>query len=122
MENWIYLAGLMDGEGCISLERRTYKKKSYYYPSIRLAMKSKVTITTLFERHGGKLYGHRNGMWLWYSYGEHARNTLENIAPFMIEKKDEAEKLLSTFNEDMMQKEKSFLVLRKMKQDKHKSE
>lgn len=86
-----YLAGMLDGDGCFLVERRKYKKTSYYYPSIKLGLKSRKTIETIAERYDiEKVYSSKNGMFMLVFYGEKAKEILERVMPYLITKKNQA--------------------------------
>lgn len=93
-ENYIpYLAGLIDGEGCI------YPKYSHGRTRPIIAIKVSMThpgpIKLLKEVFGGSiLYGPRKAprrsIHIWSIYGIPAREVLEEILPWLIVKKSEA--------------------------------
>ncbi|MGF2618472.1 hypothetical protein FZC84_21145 [Rossellomorea vietnamensis] len=95
-----FLAGLCDGEACYSIERRRVRNKKglikeYFYPSVRLAMKSQQTIKTARKMTGfGKVYEQKHGMWLLYLYGDEAKVFFKRVKPYMVTKKAEAEMVL----------------------------
>lgn len=115
-----YIAGIIDGEGCISVrccEGRKRKTSRYYYSSVSVEMASKEIIDFIQELYEGKIY-HRKSrnrtgvtdmtMWTWRLNGKEAANFLKTIYPFLVQKKKEAEVLID-FSETIMNNRKEGL-------------
>lgn len=95
-----YFAGVCDSDGSLGLGKRTHKRSNgievnYYYPEIRIGLKSNVTIAHL---HGiikcGKVYKQKDGMTLLYIYGKSVKPVLELISRYMITKRPQADLLM----------------------------
>ena len=97
-----YLAGLIDGEGCLDF----ISSKKYKYPQIRVALKesdSKV-LFLIKDIYGGRI-NHRGKQKSWKDYwseqdlwtigGEKANKLLKRLLPYLVVKKQKAEILLS---------------------------
>ncbi len=101
-----YCAGLIDGEGCISISRTDQKKKStngqeYYSKGFRLFLNmtlndSRKPLDFLVGILGGKIYKHnrktKNGgdLFSWYCDGNRALKAIKKIKDYLIIKKKEA--------------------------------
>lgn len=105
-----YLAGLVDGEGCITLSR--YKKPECkediwcYSAMLQVGMVYKPLIAELQSQFGGYI-GHktpkdaiRRSYSVWNVKGERCINLLKEIEPFLIVKKDEANLLIQYWNDN----------------------
>jgi hypothetical protein len=96
-----YLAGLFDGEGCITIyERRitTKRKMSPYSLRLNLSSTHSGVIQWLHQRFGGWVYAYDNRQYKqtaigfrWHSAARHAAYLLEAMLPYLIIKKPEAE-------------------------------
>lgn len=102
-----YVAGLFDGEGCISLIKANRKNSSLHSYSVRvvIAMTNKPIIKLLHSQFGG-IYTERNGndtstrnsfSLLWSN--NKAKPILEQLLPHLILKRSEAEIALNFINE-----------------------
>lgn len=91
-----YVAGLIDGEGCIRIAKQS--NKLTYIAVVQLAMteKAEVVKKALLETFGGNCYAmefkNKNWarQWQWRINGEEACEFLEKIIPFLILKKPQA--------------------------------
>jgi hypothetical protein len=127
-EQLAYMAGIIDGEGGINIERSLYVSKrdksisKYYIGALRVGMKSKETILALYECAGmGSVYHHKNGMSLWYVSKSDAKKLIVQLLPYLITKKGQALLLLDYFhNDDQQYREKLYWELRIMKKGKKK--
>jgi hypothetical protein len=97
-----YLAGLLDGEGCIILARESVPNKTQ--GGIRYGYKLNITITNtssqmiewLHQTIGGKVftYAHIPGWrtkYDWRIYGDEAREILRELRPYLTVKREQAE-------------------------------
>ena len=97
--SWKYLAGLVDGEGCIDVQLTSVSDKVYIRPRLRVAM-SNVALQLLQEiqaNHGGSLCRrqHENPVWndatSWEAAGyKIACKFLRNIVNHLVLKKEQA--------------------------------
>ena len=105
-----YLAGLFDGEGCVTykqrLEHRKGKPKAYLYWQIRLEinMIDKETIDYVANafvcgsRDYRKPYPHQNyGQYRWQCPHRDALRVAKQLVPFSITKKDKLEKIIKHY-------------------------
>lgn len=94
--NLSYLAGIVDGEGCISLEKR---ENNNYRIVISVANTDGRLIDWIFENFGGRIKIHNRGeihkkSWKWIITGQKAISLIKDIIPFLIVKKNQAELIL----------------------------
>lgn len=92
-----YFAGLIDGEGSIGLMRkggglRQRVKVNMTHEETVLALQRHFQIGTVRPRKRGK--PHHKDQWVWTVYYYDARAVLTRILPFLITKRDDAEKVL----------------------------
>ena len=84
-----YVAGLIDGEGCIGIQ--SSNKGSQYYVEITIGMaeKAKALLLQIKEHFGGTVTHHRRqtkrwaNAWKWRIGGDAALSFLEMIAPYL---------------------------------------
>ena len=109
-ETMAYLAGLFDGEGCITYKQRTEhrkgKPKAYKYWNIRIEinMTSKETIAFVMRTFNcGALdyrppYPHQNhGQYRWRCSHQDAWEVAKAIMPYSITKKDKLQKIIDHY-------------------------
>lgn len=84
-EQLSYLAGFFDGEGCVSPARHGTL-------SIQVSVAQKhPEVLRLYEAHwGGGIYKHKTGGYAWTCCSKVAVTFLEDIMPFLIEKREVA--------------------------------
>ena len=91
-----WAAGLIDGEGCISIAKADRKLKSPHYKmQVQVAMCHKPTIERLYEMFGGSVSmrhgkGHNRNSWTWTIFNNQAAVLLKSLLPYMVTKQDEA--------------------------------
>lgn len=91
-----YLAGLIDGEGYISLRPSNKGKYRKYYPRIQVTNTYKPILDLLVEELGGTITPKRNKNpnWKegydWRLHGDAARKLLQDLLPYLIIKKEAA--------------------------------
>ena len=100
-----YLAGLVDGEGCIRLTQTNGGKqggKLYYYPRLQVTNTFKPIIEELQKEFGGgvrhsssKNHPNWKDKYDWVADGDTARTILKQIVPYLRIKKDRAIEVLS---------------------------
>ena len=101
--SWKYVAGLMDGEGCIDLQHiyhKEYPDKHYFTPRIRITLvESCGFLLELLQNNYGGGYGisvrnFDNPKWqnasTWTIQGKRIRPFLQNIVNHMYLKKEQA--------------------------------
>ena len=95
--NIAYVAGFIDGEGCVSIG---VAKKRYVCPNIQVS-NTNLTVLKLFkEQFGGSIQNrldkrkNRRPSWTWWIAANKALKVLEEVKPFLIIKKPQAEILL----------------------------
>lgn len=92
-----YLAGLIDGEGCITIQKNAMRTKGNYSYSLRIAigMQDVKTIKYIHELFGGNFYCDKNRGCgetnRWYCSGDDVGEILKLIVPYLHEKKTQAE-------------------------------
>lgn len=97
--NLAYVAGLMDGEGCIHLD---VTKGRWYQPRVSVGMTEPALhlLTALQDEWGGTLYQMRKptekwaAAWTWHLTGPVAAELLTAIRPFLRLKMDQADAAL----------------------------
>jgi len=97
-----YLAGIIDGEGCINVSVNNTKA---YCLQVRISQKNKKDLILLQKEYGGKIYVNSNTKnyqlhWL----GKNSELILRNIFPFLKWKKDEAELAIAFISQIMIGK------------------
>ena len=104
-----YIAGFMDGEGTITISKARNKAKTAHIkefnlrPFIILGNSNKEVVEWLCDTTGlGMIYGggkpfkkHWSVIWRWQVTSNQARELLNDILPYLIVKKEEAELALS---------------------------
>lgn len=105
-----YLAGLVDGEGCIRLHpsnKGIYRK---YYPRLQVTNSYKLLLDMLVSQYGGAIHGPKRGSistkdcWDWRITGDKARQLLIDLIPFLIVKKEKAIEVLSKDDKQVLNK------------------
>ena len=92
--NFAYVAGLIDGEGCIHLEhsRTTYRARL----SVGMTEPALPLLQSLQAEWGGTLYQQRQATerwaaaWTWHATGPNAKRVIETIEPFLRLKQEQA--------------------------------
>lgn len=104
-----YLAGIIDGEGCLSIRKTKNKSKAvggytdYYKSWMEVGMCHKPVIDFLYKHFGGRCHMYHQKpsgfhvykpVFYWVVVGKNIRPILERVLPYLIEKKEQAEYLL----------------------------
>ena len=118
MGNIQYLAGIIDGEGCIFVKRSTYRMRSEKYgdcknpefhPLIQVKMTNEEVLRLLAKEFGGSIYQEkrlhpsRSGfaprklLWVWHTSDRKAAQAFEQLIPFLIVKKKNAENAFALY-------------------------
>lgn len=92
-----YAAGIIDGEGCISIAKRKDGKYSWYQDSIRVHMKHKDVPSWMQEKFGGKLYERHEPRtaYVWQLWGLESRALLFLLKPYIVEKQEQIKLFLA---------------------------
>ena len=95
--DWAYLAGLIDGEGSIRIEKGSSKyHRSPTTPTMALTNTSPKMIEWALDRFGGHLYKKKNrSCWDIYWLGSVVTPLLEGMLPYLTAKKEQAEIVLA---------------------------
>lgn len=104
--NWAYIAGIVDGEGCIRLHKRTKRKYVSYVPELTISNTSKALIEYLAETMGGCYHPRKRNnpkhspTWDWQAPTNFVAiaDILSNILPYLIVKHTQCLKLLEYCN------------------------
>ena len=101
--SWKYVAGLIDGEGCIDLQHiyhREYPDKHYFTPRVRVVMveSCRFVLEMLQNNYGGSYSistrNFKNPVWQtaaeWTIQGKKIRPFLQNIVNHLLIKKEQA--------------------------------
>ena len=99
-----YLAGILDGEGCISIlkmrMKRPYGVYWHYALQLRIGNTYLPLLEWICERVGGKIYaqtyvtnwrGNRKQAYHWHMQGRQAANFLALVRPYLIVKSEQAD-------------------------------
>jgi hypothetical protein len=96
-----YLAGIIDGEGCVGLGVRL---KKYITPTLQITNTDERLMLWLVEHCGGKVYPRlaegrptRKPSWLWSVAGQKARTVIETAQPYLVLKAAQAEIVLRAY-------------------------
>lgn len=95
-----WLAGIVDGEGSVFCSHNVTPHGHYYYINLRIRMSHRETIYKIQELVGGAVLienarartrSHTATQWGVLYTGERAARILDEILPYMVTKKDQAE-------------------------------
>jgi hypothetical protein len=95
-----YLAGIIDGEGTITITSHTNRDR-VYLPKITINMCDPQAMELLADRYGGKVYAkpsrfeNSRDQFIWAVTGSHSLNIIEDLKEFLLIKKPQAEVVLS---------------------------
>jgi hypothetical protein len=97
-----YVAGLIDGEGCLRIHRQSKKTTSTYIPIVQMSMTVKANILRdqLVKEFGGKMYDQTfkeskwADQWQWRINGDEASDFVRKIYPYLMLKKPQANVIL----------------------------
>lgn len=120
-----YVAGLIDGEGCIRLSRKKGKvDKDYFHPVIEVNMTNEEVIQYLFENVGGNMYikewddstGYKTVYRWTLNKKDEVEQFLKEILPFSIVKRTQIIELLKLSGSSYEEKLFIFDELKRLKQ------
>jgi hypothetical protein len=94
-----YIAGIIDGEGCITikLSRKNSKRAPCYTSDVAVSMSNEEVIKLLHQRYGGTYWVRTfpnedwRAMYCWAIGNQGCQRVLEEVLPFLIVKKKQAE-------------------------------
>jgi hypothetical protein len=96
-----YLAGIIDGEGCVSLGKR---KEYYITPTLQITNTSRALMEWLKANCGGNDYRrifekrvNRKDAWAWGLCGQAARDVIEAVRPYLVIKQKQADLVLKVY-------------------------
>lgn len=96
-----YLAGLVDGEGCIRLHPSNKGKYRKYYPRLQVTNTYKPILDMLVDQFGGAVHSGKFPVkenWKikhdWRLTGDKARELLSQLLPYLIIKQGKAKEVL----------------------------
>lgn len=98
-EKLLYLAGIIDGEGCIGIElqaaNNSCRKVDYYIPRIAIINSSFALIEWLTKHFGGKYHIRKKEtgkkrIYVWNVFGQHMEDIIRSVEPFLIIKNQAA--------------------------------
>ena len=106
-----YLAGLIDGEGCLEIQKRKKKEcigEIAYVPRVRICMTNKEIIEWLRNSFGGYIFeraanGNQRKSWTWALLYRKVKPFIDAIYPYLRVKKKQAEilkKFLKTYEKN----------------------
>jgi hypothetical protein len=99
-----YLAGIIDGEGCvgIGIRKSGSRRGRYLTPTLQVTNTQKELLDWLYKRYGGGIYAHRQTnqrgrkpTWLWSCAGQKALAAIRDARPYMLLKCEQADILLA---------------------------
>ena len=99
-----YIAGIVDGEGCITIIKRNVKRKNgvfcFYQCLVIVTNANKKMLDFITKLYGGwistnhKLKGNQKISYNWVCAGDNMRKLLNDILPYLIIKKEQAKLIL----------------------------
>lgn len=93
-KRWAYLAGLVDGDGSISLTEHESPRQIHFFFSVKVVSTQRTQINWLVQQFGGQWSGRKDKreknkpVYTWIVKGTHAKRILEGIVPFLFVKKE----------------------------------
>ena len=103
--DYAYLAGILDGEGCVRIRKRKNADETVYFGSVISVEMTTEYIPTLFQfAFGGSINrvgrGENNkDSFVWTLTGKQALDCLKTLYPYLILKKPNADILIKTFKD-----------------------
>lgn len=119
-----YIAGFIDGEGCVRIKKSNKNGHSYYL-TVQVTNTDKLPLLLIQSVFGGKVYFQEKGknkvIWQYYITCSEAADLLRTLSGFLISKKPQAELAISFHDqkERMTNEEKliSYERIAQMKRD-----
>lgn len=102
IEEHAYFAGLIDGEGCITLDRRGLARPNSRTPSVQINITDKGVVEALQQAYGGcarlkpvsKTNPKWQDQWVWRVRNRQAKDCLLAVLPFLRIKNAKAREVL----------------------------
>ena len=132
--SWKYIAGFIDGEGCIDfqshVDKRNKDERLYIVPRLRIAMTEPALfiLENLHTNHGGNVWlakrANKNSNWsdayYWQVQGKKMRPLLQNLIKHLILKKEQA-KFCIWWIDNAMGKRPNYLIpqMRELRKSAH---
>ena len=106
---WAYTAGIIDGEGCLSITFREYPSK--WELSVSVGGTDKRLLIWLSDRFGGaitpmKRTGNRQPAYLWRVPKRQLQSMLNGVMPYLVVKREQAEVLLVAATQNLAANER----------------
>jgi hypothetical protein len=110
-ERCAYLAGIIDGEGCIAVMKEYHENSgsTFYRPRVYITNTNRDVIEWIAENFGGFIFvnrpeGNRKISYMWHIHTvEQISKLIHKIYPFLIIKKKQAQTLLFLLNKDPLE-------------------
>jgi hypothetical protein len=93
-----YLAGILDGEGCVGV---AWREGKYLTPTIQVVNTNPILLDWLHDRYGGSVRGrpdvrlNRKPSFCWTVCGQKALTVLRDARPYLLLKTEQADILLA---------------------------
>lgn len=124
------MAGFFDGEGCITITKRTRKHWNIEHSlRISIGQKDGKTLDWIVENFGGKIHKvKRDGSFMWYTTNKSALSVLKRIIYFLKYKKPQAQLAIDFYEKaeklkrpipliEIKRREEIFLALKNLKKE-----
>jgi hypothetical protein len=108
-----YIAGLFDGEGCVSLDLD--KRRGYIQHRLRIAMVHSDVLAAIAVQEDGRLSSLKSGVTCLSFYGKAAIAVAEKILPFSFVKKQELEIMLKAAAKPHLERQEERAQLKELK-------
>jgi hypothetical protein len=91
--DWAYLAGIIDGEGCIGIYH--HRRQDTWQPRIVVAMSTKEPVVWIGDTFGGKVRRGSRGTWVWGVYSvTYVEAILSGCLPYLRTKRRKAREVI----------------------------
>ena len=101
-----YIAGIIDGEGCLRFSRHDHKinMTPSFLPRVDIANTAEIVCRFLQTAFGGSVYTEKKKVgqklcWRWVAQGERAYDLLKLIKPYLMIKKPQANLLIESWED-----------------------
>lgn len=112
-EAWAYIAGFMDGEGCIMAF--THPQSKGIYPRVVLTQRNPAPLKAIHAKCGGYLHQDHRGIWRLRWDARKAEELLKEVVPYLILKRRQAELALLLFEMEPDERLKAKEELKRLK-------
>lgn len=110
---WAYLAGILDGEGCITSYQNS---EGWTYVRIRITQTNPPVVEWLQRVVGGRVWHSHQGRYTWGCEGRLSREILRGTYKYLTYKKPQAEVAYRIHQVDKEERMRLHLHLRALKQ------